>query len=93
MLNKIDLASASTIRRIEARNSDPKSTSEGTSNLPANAAKDVTTSLSERALSLAKASPEINASRIDQIKQAISSGEFSIDAKAVARAFIAMENT
>ncbi len=92
MLNKIDGASSNIIRRIESRSQDATSSISGSTTASSNANKETLPTLTERAQSLAKGSPDVDEARVSDIKQAISRGEFTIDAKAVARAFIAMEN-
>ncbi|WP_068859002.1 flagellar biosynthesis anti-sigma factor FlgM [Perlucidibaca aquatica] len=92
MLNKVDGASSNVIRRIESRSSESPSPFKAETSTSSNANKDVLPTLTERAQSLAKASPDVDMSRVRDIKDAISRGEFTIDAKAVARAFIAMES-
>lgn len=92
MLNKIDVASSSPIRRSEARNPDSLANAAKPESSAPKTSREGLLPLNERALDVAKASPDVNMSRVEQIKQAISRGEFTLDAKAVARAFIAMEN-
>lgn len=57
--------------------------------------KTVTTSTTgqttlERAMQIAKETPEIDRQKVDEIKNAIARGEFKIDPKAIAKAFIDM---
>jgi flagellar biosynthesis anti-sigma factor FlgM len=48
------------------------------------------TSLIERAKAAAEHVPEVNRQKVDDIKQAIARGEFQVNPKAVAQAFVSM---
>lgn len=93
MVSKTGSPSASPLRRIEplAYESRAAPTSEST---PARstASPQVSKSLLELATNQASASPDIDAARVNEIKTAISQGEFKIDPKAVAGAFLKMES-
>lgn len=51
-----------------------------------------TDTLLSRALDVASQAPEVNQARVDAIKDAISRGEFRVDARAVANALLAMDS-
>ena len=105
MLNKIDSASPvrasgsvsspSVIRRIasgsaEAR--DATATRSGPASGNARAGTEIGKGLLERAGERAQSTPEVDTARVDEVKAAIARGEFRIDSKAVARAFMALES-
>ncbi len=94
MINKIDNLPASRPsaggRRIdsgsaESRPAMPNAASARTSTTAGK-------SLLERATNSAKSGTDVDIARVSEIKTAIARGEFSIDPKAVARAFINMES-
>lgn len=98
MINKLDTLSpgkllAGSVRRIESGAADNRSTAAPVA-VPSRASTSASTgkSLLERASERANHSPDVDLVRVDEIKTAIARGEFSIDAKAVARAFIHMES-
>ena len=95
MINKIDNLPASRasagIRRIDSGSAESRAT------LPDPAPARASTAaagkgLLERATNSAKSGPDVDTARVNEIKTAIARGEFSIDPKAVARAFINMES-
>lgn len=91
MVNKIDNMSSSPVRRIEARSADARPAT-STEAAPARAKAQPGKTLMEQASERARSSPEVNNVRVGEVKAAIARGEFTIDPKAVARAFIRMES-
>jgi len=101
MINKIDnsspvrpsasVQSSGVVRRIASGSAEPQAAASQASASP-RASSGTGKSLLERAGERAKASPDADMARVNEVKAAITRGEFSIDAKAVARAFINMES-
>ena len=91
MVGKIDssLGSAVVARSQTTKPENKTSVSNSTTTTAAN--HDTKTSLLERAMSVASNAPDIDMSRVEDIRNAIARGEFKIDPEATARAFIAME--
>lgn len=83
--------SSSVVRRITPDSSEPRAT--GTSSpAPSRASVATGKSVLERAGDSAKSTPDVDLARVNEVKTAIARGEFNIDPKAVARAFINMES-
>lgn len=93
MVNKIDNYNANNLRRIDsAKVSSPSVAAEKTSSVePKSAVNASAGSLLSRGISLAKQAPEVDQGRVDALKQAISRGEFQVDARAIASALMAMD--
>lgn len=101
MINKIDnsspgraassVPSASIVRRIASDSAEPRAASASTF-APSRTNAEAGKSLLARASERAQSSPDVDITRVNEVKSAIARGEFSIDPKAVARAFINMEN-
>lgn len=91
MVNKIDNLSPSLVRRIEARAADAR-TGKAPETAPARTSAPAGKTLIEQAGERARSSPDVNSARVNDVKAAIARGEFSIDPRAVARAFINMES-
>lgn len=100
MINKLDTLTsgkltAGSVRRIESGTTEARTGAASASApapAPARASASSGKSLLERAGERASQTPDVDLARVDEIKTAIARGEFSIDAKAVARAFIQMES-
>jgi len=98
MINKLDTLSpgklaTGSVRRIESGTAEAR-TAAAAAPAPAQPRASASTgkSLLERAGERANQAPEVDLARVDEIRTAIARGEFSIDAKAVAHAFIRMES-
>jgi flagellar biosynthesis anti-sigma factor FlgM len=93
MVNKIDSYNANNLRRIDtAKVSSPNIALEKSSTAEAKTGVSGSSgSLLSRGLSLAKQAPEVDQGRVDSLKQAISRGEFQVDARAIASALMAMD--
>jgi len=101
MISKIDnsspvrasasVPSSAVVRRIAPGSAEPQAAASQASASP-RASAGTSKSLLERAGERASAAPDVDMARVNDIKSAITRGEFSIDAKAVARAFINMES-
>lgn len=94
MINKIDNLPPSSpsagVRRIDSDSTESRAAMPNAA--PARTSSATGKSLLERATDSAKSSPDVDAARVSEIKIAIARGEFSIDSKAVARAFINIES-
>jgi len=93
MVSKIDSYNANNLRRIDsAKVSSPNVASEKAPTVGSKTAVSASSeSLLSRGLSLAKQAPEVDQGRVDALKQAISRGEFQVDARAIASALMAMD--
>ncbi len=93
MVSKIDNYNVNTPRRIDsAKVGSTGVTSESANNTAVKtSASTHSESLLSRGIALAKQAPEIDQSRVDALKQAISRGEFQVDARAIANALLAMD--
>lgn len=95
MINKIDHLPPSRpsagIRRIDSGSAESRAATPDAAPARASTAA-AGKSLLERATSSAKSGPDVDTARVIEIKTAIARGEFNIDPKAVARAFINMES-
>lgn len=96
MVDKIHGFSATPLRRPDAGRAETARETGKPASAPASTGSATVTSVRSDSL-LARAeqamagTPEIDQKKVDDIKAAISRGEFKVDARAVARAFLDME--
>lgn len=97
MINKLDTLSpgklsSGPVRRIESGAGESRSGTAAEA-APMRAGSSHGKTLLERASTQAHSAPDVDTARVSEVKAAIARGEFSIDPKAVARAFINMESS